>query len=335
MTRGGSTLKRLAFGMALASAVTLITEPSFAANSGFQLKACVGKHTGIVRVLVKRVACKVSERYVDLYTSASRPPTAVRYGESPPSNDRTGIDGDFYIDIRAMQFYGPRSAGIWGPPINLVGPIGPTGGTGSTGAMGPPGPQGPKGDTGATGAKGDTGATGAKGDTGAQGPQGVDSGFGSFGSFYDTSTVVLVAANTPYAMPLDHTDFASGVTIANDGLGKPTVISFTNGGKYNIAFSLQLGSTTKDTVSIWLYQYAPIAGNVPWTATDIVLAGTNKSADRYVAAWNFFINAAAGSSYQLRVSSAAGASDTDIIADAATALRPAIPSTILTVNQVG
>jgi hypothetical protein len=42
----------------------------------------------------------------------------------------TGSNGDFYIDTVADAIYGPKTAGVWGSPTNLIGPTGPTGRTG-------------------------------------------------------------------------------------------------------------------------------------------------------------------------------------------------------------
>ena len=294
-----------------------VAAPATAATT-YQLKVCLNPKTNVVRVVIKRVKCTAAERYIDLYTSTSRPPASVRYGFGPPENDTTGYDGDFYVNLLTIQLHGPRVSGMWGPPINLIGPIGPTGATGSTGPMGPQGP---------------TGATGAQGPVGPQGPtgpQGIDSGFGSFGSFYDTSTVSLVV-NTATPLPLNQTAFATGVSIV-DG----TKIRFANAGKYNIAFSLQVtnGANKVSTVSLWL---AKNGNNIPWTNTDKVL-GTTNTDERAVLAWNFFVDVAANDYLQLVVSAATtGTLDTKIAALPAQTnpVRPEIPSTILTVNQVG
>jgi len=129
-----------------------------------------------------------------------------------------GINGDFYIDIKTMNIYGPKKNNSWPLPVSMRGPQGPTGATGAdgkngsagsvsagtagpAGPQGPAGPAGPKGETGATGPqgpagtnngttgpagpKGDTGATGAqgpKGDTGAAGTININHGALTFGS---------------------------------------------------------------------------------------------------------------------------------------------------------
>jgi len=123
----------------------------------------------------------------------------IRSGNGVPAAS-LGIDGDFYIDLKTMNFYGPKANKRWPIPTSLRGPTGATGPSGvdgkngtaasaTAGAIGATGPAGPKGDTGATGPKGDTGATGAagtgsagpKGDTGAQGPAGPKGDTGATG----------------------------------------------------------------------------------------------------------------------------------------------------------
>ena len=126
----------------------------------------------------------------------------IRSGNGVPAVS-LGIDGDFYIDLKTMNFYGPKANKRWPIPTSLRGPAGATGpsgvdgknGTtasataGAAGATGPAGPAGPKGETGATGPKGETGAAGAagtgsagpKGDTGAQGPAGLKGDAGAAG----------------------------------------------------------------------------------------------------------------------------------------------------------
>jgi hypothetical protein len=123
----------------------------------------------------------------------------IRSGNGVPAAS-LGIDGDFYIDLKTMNFYGPKANKRWPIPTSLRGPTGAAGPSGvdgkngttasaTAGATGPAGPAGPKGDTGATGPKGETGAAGVagtgsagpKGDTGAQGPAGPKGDAGAAG----------------------------------------------------------------------------------------------------------------------------------------------------------
>jgi hypothetical protein len=144
----------------------------------------------------------------------------IRSGNGVPATT-IGNDGDFYIDLKSMNIYGPKKNNRWPLPISLRGPAGATGpagadgknGTsasataGTVGPAGPAGPAGPKGDTGATGAtgpagpagsntgtagpKGDTGATGA---TGATGPKGDTGTAGSISAFHGEVTFPSVLA---------------------------------------------------------------------------------------------------------------------------------------------
>ena len=100
-----------------------------------------------------------------------------------------------------------------------------------------------------------------------------------------------------------------------------------------MAFSLQLGKSDSgtDVVTIWLVQNDE---NVPWSSTDLYLTDSDLKS-RTVAAWNFFVVASAGDTIQLMIS-ASNDLKTSILAvpPQTNPIRPAIPSTILTVNQV-
>jgi len=187
------------------------------------------------------------------------------------------------------------------------------------GPSGPPGPTGLKGDTGLTGPKGDTGATGA---TGATGPAGTG-GLGSYGSFFDTTTQTNSGGASGNAFKFDTTDFNSGVSIVSTSR-----ITITNAGKYNIVFSAQIEKTDSgtDTIEIWLKKNGSNQSN---TNTKFYLVGNGAKA---VASWNFFVDAAANDYYQIFWYSADSA--VRVLAEIA-GTRPAIPSIIMTVNQVG
>lgn len=179
------------------------------------------------------------------------------------------------------------------------------------------------------------GPQGVQGLQGVQGPTGA-TGFGDTGSFWDETTQGDdgpggFVANTAYAMTFDHADpdAAHGVTVSNG-----SHITFSNPGVYNIQFSAQIersqgGNVSR--VSIWL---AKNGVAVPATSTDISLAST---AVRLVAAWNFFVSVSCAPTcdyYELMWS--AESEFTALLYQPPQTLpdRPAIPSIILTVNQV-
>lgn len=141
-------------------------------------------------------------------------------------------------------------------------------------------------------------------------------------------------ANTPVAIPLDTTDVASDVSIDLDAESKPNKITVARSGVFNIAFSLQLvkeGAGT-DQVSIWLDKNG---GAVPWTATQMFLLESGER-NAKVAAWNFFIDLDAGDYVRLMIAATrANRVTIAAITDPTFPEQPFIPSTILTVNQVG
>ena len=176
----------------------------------YNLQAKV-KKTALLTMLITAIA--TSETYAAGRTAKSIANTVLS-GAGVPAKS-LGIDGDFYIDTKSMNMYGPKKNNSWPLPVSMRGPQGPTGAAGSdgkngtsgavsagtdgaAGPQGPAGPAGPKGETGATGPagsntgtagpagpKGDTGATGAqgpKGDAGAAGAVNINYGALTFGS---------------------------------------------------------------------------------------------------------------------------------------------------------
>ena len=151
-------------------------------------------------------------------------PNTILSGTTPPSS-AIGINGDFYIDVKNANIYGPKSKGKWLTKTSLrgiagtdgldgkngndaknissvsssVGPqgiqgekgaTGSIGAAGNSGATGPQGPAGASGSgTGPTGAKGDTGLTGPPGNSGAKGDTGLTGSAGSIGAKGETGTV--------------------------------------------------------------------------------------------------------------------------------------------------
>jgi hypothetical protein len=150
----------------------------------------------------------------------------------------------------------------------------------------------------------------------------------AYGSFYDLTNQIAVAADSAVAMKLSNTDFASNVTIQNN-----SQMRVTNAGIYNIQFSAQINrsaGTAVQTVKVWLRKNGQ---NVPASATDLIISGGVNTA-AIVAAWNFFQNLAAGDQVELMWS--VSNPQVYLAYTPATSIpaRPAVPSLIVTVNQV-
>jgi len=322
--------------------------------AALMLATGVGASSGTVAVIRLAPAAEVIE--------VTRAGTPGEQGERGPQGER-GMAGAAGV-AGADGERGPRGR------TGATGENGTRGARGPRGLRGVPGLQGEPGDVGAAGARGDAGSAGkdgAKGDKGekgevgpagvqgAQGPAGLDGaiglaglpgepgpqgdkgdkgdtgGFGAHGSFYDTTDVPLnLDEATP--VPLGQTDFASGVSIVGG-----SQITMGVKGRFNIAFSIQIEKSDAGTdwVSIWLRKNGD---DVPWTNTDAALTGSDANS-RIVVAWNFFVEATMiGDYWQLMIASTTSASGRMLIQSVdpqVDPVRPAIPGTILTVNQVG
>jgi energy-coupling factor transporter ATP-binding protein EcfA2 len=161
--------------------------------------------------------------------------------------------------------------------------------------------------------------------TGGGGGGGFNTATGSYGSFFDTTTQTASLANTGYPMRFNTTDVTNGVSISGSS---NNFIKIANAGVYDLQFSAQLarsaGSGTEDTF-IWLRKNGT---DLSWTNTDVTFAGGSNV--RQVAAWNWFLNAAAGDAYEIVWST----TSTNIIIEASTTPNPDVPSVIATVARI-
>ena len=150
---------------------------------------------------------------------------------------------------------------------------------------------------------------------------------GSYGSFYDTTTQTNVAS-TARSMSLNTTDITNGVSVSGSTNPFNTYIKVENAGVYNIQFSAQVDKTDSGTDEIWIW-IRKNGSNLTDTATSVQLQGNEA---HYVAAWNFFVNAAAGDYFQLMWYSPDA--NVRLHAEAAFGVVPGIPSLIVTANRV-
>lgn len=146
-----------------------------------------------------------------------------------------------------------------------------------------------------------------------------------YGSFYSTQDQTNAGATSVNKMTYNVTDLSNGVTIVSNSR-----ITIANSGTYNIQFSAQFDKTDggDDSAQVWLMKNG---SNVANTNTELTLHAQDGKA---VAAWNFFVQAAAGDYFELAWHSSDTAMFINYIAAASNPTRPAIPSVILTVNQI-
>jgi hypothetical protein len=145
----------------------------------------------------------------------------------------------------------------------------------------------------------------------------------AYGTFYDTTTQTAAAINTAYALTFNSTNLSNGVYI-----GSPTSrVYVAQNGVYNMQFSAQLDNTSggNHLIFIWLR----INGtNVANSAGQVRLKGTD---DELVTSWNYVEQLKAGDYVELMWS--VDNTSVQILAQAAAAPVPAIPSVILTVTD--
>ena len=143
--------------------------------------------------------------------TANSIPNTILNGTKAPSKS-IGINGDFYIDTKNLNIYGPKKNNAWPLPISLRGTAGTDGRTGTPGVAGSDGKtitntstvSGTAGATGATGAIGAAGSTGPAGASGSAGPAGPPGPAGSTGatgaSGASGSLGVVVSDLTPWTI---------------------------------------------------------------------------------------------------------------------------------------
>lgn len=144
-----------------------------------------------------------------------------------------------------------------------------------------------------------------------------------YGTFYDTTTQVAAAINTATLITFNTTDLSFGVyrgaTTSRIYVDEP--------GIYNFQFSIQLDNTTGG--NHLAYIWCRINGvDVANSASQVRLKGTD---GELVAAWNFVLSMNDGDYFELVYSVSDVA--VQLVAQAAAAPVPAIPSVILTVTN--
>lgn len=148
-----------------------------------------------------------------------------------------------------------------------------------------------------------------------------------FGSFYDTTTQTNPVANAVNLMKLNSTfDTGNG---AQFSVQKDTNKVFIGeDGVYNIQFSAQLDHVGGGNTSVYIW--IRINGvNVGNSASKVVIAGPN---DEKIAAWNWVLLFKSGDYFE--IAWASPSTGTVLLAEAATAVIPEIPSVIVTVTWV-
>jgi hypothetical protein len=145
-----------------------------------------------------------------------------------------------------------------------------------------------------------------------------------YGSFYDTTTQTATVINTATAITFNTTDLSNGVFI-----GSPTSrIVVDSEGVYNFALSFQIDKTSGGTAEFYIW-FRLNGVNVANSAGFIRIQGNNAE---IFSAYNLFLDLKANDYIEIMFS--VTDLSLQVLAVAATAPVPAIPSIILTVNNI-
>lgn len=151
---------------------------------------------------------------------------------------------------------------------------------------------------------------------------------GYYGSFY--SSLDQTDGTTPHLMFCENTADADGVTMELGDEATKSQITFAHTGTYNIQFSAQLHNTggggSGNTVNIW---FRLNGSDITNSDTKVTVPS---NAPYVVAAWNFIVSVAAGDYVEIVWYT----DNSNIILEQenGTALHPAIPSVIITAQQI-
>jgi hypothetical protein len=151
-----------------------------------------------------------------------------------------------------------------------------------------------------------------------------------YGAFQDGTDQTAANTTTAYAITFDTTDYSNGITLSNSSR-----LNVSQGGLYNVQFSIQLKNTTNDTqdVDIWFRKNGTDIAN---SNTRFSMGPRKSSGDpsHGVAALNFFVELVESDYIQLMWRPSDVGVSIEHFAAGATPTRPAVPSIIATVSFV-
>jgi len=151
-----------------------------------------------------------------------------------------------------------------------------------------------------------------------------------YGAFQDSTDQTAANTTTAYAITFDTTDYANGITLSNTSR-----LNVSQGGLYNVQFSVQFKNTTNDTqdVEVWFRK----------NGTDIAKSGSRfglaprKSAgdpSHMIGALNYFVDLAESDYLQLMWRPSDVGVSIEHYPAGTSPTRPATPSVIATVSFV-
>ncbi len=151
-----------------------------------------------------------------------------------------------------------------------------------------------------------------------------------YGAFQDSTNQTAANTTTAYAITFDTTDYANGITLSNTSR-----LNVSQGGLYNVQFSIQFKNTTNDTqdAEVWFRKNGTDIAN---SGSRFGLVPRKSSGDpsHMIGALNYFVDLAESDYLQLMWRPSDVGVSIEHFAAGTSPTRPAIPSVIATVSFV-
>ena len=160
----------------------------------------------------------------------------------------------------------------------------------------------------------------------------IEENNGFWGSFYSTVDQPNTTANVINYMTVTNADASNnGVEMVDPISSNYTKIKILNEGVYNIQFSAQLSHSTSSAnyIQIWFRKNGV---DIPDSNSSVSIKDNNQNE---IPAWNFIVNALADDTYSIMWASTSTAVFLEAtVAQSSPFVSPAIPSAIITVQQI-
>ena len=151
-----------------------------------------------------------------------------------------------------------------------------------------------------------------------------------YGAFQDGTDQTAANTTTAYAITFDTTDYSNGITLSNSSR-----LNVSQGGMYNVQFSIQLKNTTNDTqdVDVWFRKNGT---DIAKSNSRFGLAPRKSAGDpsHIIAALNYFVDLAESDYLQLMWRPSDVGVSIEHYPAGTSPTRPATPSVIATVSFV-
>lgn len=151
-----------------------------------------------------------------------------------------------------------------------------------------------------------------------------------YGAFQDSTNQTAANTTTAYAITFNTTDSSNGIYLSSS-----SHINVRNTGVYNLQFSIQFKNTTNDTqdVDVWFRKNGT---DIAASNSKFGLSARKSSGDpsHIIAAMNFFVDLQANDYIQIMWKPSDTGVSIEYSASGTSPTRPAIPSTIATVNYI-